>query len=327
MENTVIAVIGAGNIGSRHLQGLAYGMRPYEIHIVEPLEPATAVSKERMRDAIAVSGKDNMSCYWHHRIAELPEMIDVAIVATGAEHRSDIIRGLLHHATVRYLVLEKFLFQKVGDYAQIGDLLQSQNIPTFVNTPRRCWQGYQQFRLSIPEGTGFHLTASTTPRNGLATNAIHIVDLMGFLSRDQVNFALDSSRLRVSTNTRHVGRMELEGMLTGTSSRGDTFEMRTLDSDETETPIIITAGSKTYIIDESRQQLDFVVDGDVVETVDFPISLQSRLTGSVVDDILATGTCDLPSYSISSAHHLECLRAFLPAMGISFAEGAICNIT
>jgi len=70
MDNTVIAVIGAGNIGSRHLQGLAYGMRPYEIHIVEPLEPATAVSKERMRDAIAVSCKDNMSCYWHHRIPD-----------------------------------------------------------------------------------------------------------------------------------------------------------------------------------------------------------------------------------------------------------------
>ena len=42
-----IILIGAGNIGSRHLQALALLDRPAQVYVVEPSEEARVLSKSR----------------------------------------------------------------------------------------------------------------------------------------------------------------------------------------------------------------------------------------------------------------------------------------
>lgn len=134
-----VAVIGAGNIGSRHLQGLTLSRIPLDVHVIEKSPAAVALSRERFDDAAKANASSDIRCDWLQDIGDLPQDLDVAIIATGAAQRRAVLEELLAHASVRFLILEKFLFQRREDYTLVSELLDEKNVKAFVNTPRRSW--------------------------------------------------------------------------------------------------------------------------------------------------------------------------------------------
>lgn len=328
MENPVIALIGAGNIGSRHLQGLAGGSLLCDIHVVEPNVASAALSRERFETALAGNDEPSLRCFWHNRIQDLPHEVAVAVIATGAGPRRSIVEQLIGHATIQFLVLEKFLFQKISDYQIVETLLQTYDITAFVNTPRRCWPGYKDLKSRIPVDVPIKLVAGTTPRNGLATNAIHMVDLLGFLAGDDILLTLDGSQLRQSMRqSRHAGSVEFDGILSGRSSRGDILLYQTYAEYTDADHLIVDVDRMVYRINEGAGVMDILKEGELVESVKFPILLQSDLTGAIVSDLLQRGGCDLPTYKTSSTLHLQCLQAFLQVDGGEISDDVACNIT
>ncbi|HRE20329.1 MAG TPA: hypothetical protein PKW21_04770, partial [Rhabdaerophilum sp.] len=71
----VIALVGAGNIGSRHLQGLALSRLDADIHIVEPNEAAASLATERLAQ---VKAGANLRFSFHRALNDLPPVLDVA---------------------------------------------------------------------------------------------------------------------------------------------------------------------------------------------------------------------------------------------------------
>src|SRR5262245_21216233 len=101
-----VAVIGAGNIGSRHLQALAKSAR---IERVEALGRSTAslkLAEERYRSV----RPQHQTALFARAASELSGEIDVAIVATNSDTRLSALRELLHTHQVGAVILEKVAF-------------------------------------------------------------------------------------------------------------------------------------------------------------------------------------------------------------------------
>src|SRR2546423_8705915 len=101
-----VVIVGAGQLGSRHLQALKAVETPLDIHVIEPRDEAAKVARERY-DAVAGGSR--------HRIVVakdpkgLPPM-DIAIVATNSDRRAEAVRTLLAPHRGPMMGLEQLLF-------------------------------------------------------------------------------------------------------------------------------------------------------------------------------------------------------------------------
>lgn len=249
---------------------------------------------------------------------DLPSRVDLAIVSTGAGPRRSIVEALVAGREISALLLEKFLFQKLEDYPAVGSLLASKGIPTFVNTPRRAWPAYRALAEEFAGDGVMSISVELNRTNGLATNAIHFIDLAAFLTGAKGGFECDGGRLiPFEEVSRHVGAVEFGGVMTAFSSRGDFLSIRGRTESASPHFISITSNSRRAVIHEIAQQA-FIADmasGFSPQMREFPIVRQSSLTGDLAAAILDRGSSPLPSYNESANLHLQCLRAFLTALG------------
>ena len=86
-----IQIIGAGQLGSRHLQALSSVAEPLSIDVIDPSLDSLAIAKERFE---AMPKIHTHSVNYHQEI--LHDLnIDIVIVASGAKPRRKIIENLL----------------------------------------------------------------------------------------------------------------------------------------------------------------------------------------------------------------------------------------
>ena len=311
----VIGVIGCGNIGSRHLQALALFDSPASVIVIDPNEESRTVSASRVDQ---VDGNSDVTFSFHDNMDALPATIDIAVVATGAGPRRAILDDLLDGRTVKNLLLEKFLFQTHRDYDHIGTILKDRNIATTVNTPRRMWPVWSEIKALFTDAGPLTVTVETGKASGMASNAIHYFDLAAFLTGEGASFDLDGSGLTVLEGiSRHDGAIEFEGVLTGTSARGDLFIHRARPHADMPHLIVIQSASARAIVDEPGQRAIIMTAGEnwTLREMPVPATYQSALTHIAVRQMLDGATCLLPSFEESARLHRQCLSAFLQAMG------------
>lgn len=321
-----IAVVGCGNIGSRHLQALARLDRPARIFAVDPSEDARALAAARFAEIgprpdaalVALTGPD-----------ALPDHLDMAVIATSARPRLAVLGAVLSGRRVARLVLEKFLFQRHGDYDAAAALIAGAGSQAVVNTPRRLWPDYVALRERLRGRGPLGFMVETTRRNGMASNAIHFLDLAAFLSGTADGFALGGARLRVATEAARKGaEIEFEGVLHGVSPNGDSFTHRSRLDDDAPHALAIFGRGVRALIDETagRMLLSAAETGWRTEEAALAPVYQSMLTHRLLDR--APDAPGLPSYADSARLHRQCLAAFLEAMGVDpLSPDAVCPIT
>src|SRR3989344_2708260 len=103
-----IALIGCGNIGSRHLQALVKLPFFVDIYIVEPNTNSQQVALHRLKEIRYDQKKYKI--VWHENINELQGKYDLVIVATTSVGRVDIINKLLKTGNTKFLI-EKIVCQ------------------------------------------------------------------------------------------------------------------------------------------------------------------------------------------------------------------------
>ena len=183
MTEAVVTVVGCGNIGSRALQALAQLAQPATIHAVDPALAALARARERIAE---LGSAARARIVYADSVRALPEIIDLALVATCADTRRETVEALLERARVRYLVLEKFLFQRAEDYAAVGARLAASGARCWVNLVRRAWPGYRALRHQLGGERRVEMQA-WGPDFRLASNAIHYVDIYAFLTGTHIS--------------------------------------------------------------------------------------------------------------------------------------------
>ena len=321
-----IAIIGAGQLGSRHLQGIAQCNFDISIEVVEPFELSRQTAKERYEEIKNNSFVKRIDFF--DSIEKLSSELDLVIVATGADVRAKVIQSLLLGKNVDNLVLEKVLFQTIKEYAEIEKLLKETKTACWVNHPRRMFPFYHRLKEVFKDTKQLMYTVNGGAW-GMGCNALHYIDHLAFL--------VDSEKLTVSTqflddelyDSKRKGFVEFNGLLTGKIAN-HCFSLYA-NAEGTMDSFSICSEKVSVKIDESKGEMEIAKEKDGwiwKKEKEKIIYFQSELSQVLAEDILIHKNTSLPTYAQAKALHVPFIEALLDKMEqITGCKQDICSIT
>ena len=321
-----IAVIGAGQLGSRYLQGLAQSNVDIAIEVVEPFEQSRKVAKERYEEIESNPNVSNITFF--ESLDSLSSDLDVVIVSTNSDVRSSIVKELLSKKSVQYIVLEKVLFQTVEEYNEVEQLLKETGTKCWVNHPRRMFPFYQTLKKEF-ENAGQINYMVKGGAWGMGCNSLHFLDHLSYLSGAS-ELTIDQSALHPHVyEAKRSGFVEFNGVLNGMLGE-NTFSLYCAEA-YVPTTINITSDTFTMFIDEANGYMRIArksKEWKWEELNEKIVYFQSELSHVLVEQLLSTGESDLPKYEEAVKLHIPFVKALLTHM--EKVEGkafSLCPIT
>lgn len=295
-----ITLIGCGNIGRRHLQGILKSQFQLHIHVVENDKAMLPLALKAIEDV----GITHQLVSFHTKYAEITDTQEVVIIATSAPPRLQIIQDVLHRNPPRFLILEKVLFQKISEYEMAFSLLTQYGVPAYVNCTRRYYGHYQQLRSMLQAAESLHMEVSGS-NWGLACNTIHFLDLFNFLS-NQIDFDFSTELLDEQIiASKRKGYIEFTGTLLSTSNPAYSFKATSLAEEGNPLCVKIYNNNSTILINETSGSLSGI------ENVSYDAPALSMCANRFLDDLLLTQSCKLTPFPISSKLHQSIINSYL----------------
>ena len=116
-----ILIVGFGNMGKSHYKSFFLSNKKYEISVVD--KKFLKINKKNYKKKkIIFSNKIPTN-----------KKFDLAIVATNSIERLLVINQILNFNKVKYLILEKFLFNFIGEYSILKKKLNNLNTKAMIN--------------------------------------------------------------------------------------------------------------------------------------------------------------------------------------------------
>lgn len=315
-----IALIGCGDVGSRHLQALSKLPHPVAIDVVEPK------SHDLGKGRLAEVGLSKHTVSWHTDVDNIDTVPDLTIVATGATRRADIIKTLVESGHTRFLI-EKMVCQSDSEYESILVQFAANNCKGWVNTNQACFTSFQTIRNAFAESPLIHFSVTSTNYSALGTNIIHFMDLFARFTGDY-GIHMDGRMLldEILPNKRGSDLVEFAGTVTGYVSEGSTIAVTSLPIRDIPATITIIGDKKHIVIDETNSKLYDLTHPNSGLT--FEYEYISVITTRIADQILQTDSCCLTTIQNSKHMHSEIFRIFnthLRKLGRDMGE--LCPIT
>lgn len=312
-----IAVIGMGALGKRHLESILKAPIPLDIYCVDV-------------NADAINGFSTESIAGHRvifstDITVLPASLDWVLLATTSAARRMLFDAVVAHSTVKYMVFEKVLFQKVEDYEHVERRLKELGIKAWVNCPRREQNSWQAFRARLSQEGEFTVNISGSSW-GLACNCVHMLDLVQYLSAPAELENVEAKFDEQIIDSKRAGYKEVNGSVRGHCGRCTNFTIVCLPSGTDPLTIEVVTSRASYRIEEGRGKIT-INSGDSVKELPFEMKYQSQLTQQVLMGILSQGTCELATYEESKRIHLALINPIIEFFESKGMEAGICPIT
>ena len=312
-----VAVIGVGALGRRHLQAILGEQNGIKVYGVETNNELLKSLQEEMPEVV-----------FTNNIAELPDHISAAVIATSSNVRRMVFDELVSHCKIDNIIFEKVLFQKEEDYYHVKEILEEKGINAWVNCARREWDAYHQLKEKLRDVNEMHISG-IGGQWGMGCNSIHILDLIEYLSGDTVT-TIDITGLEDGIiDSKRKGFKEFFGTIKGNSGKCKTYQLTCIK--ESTLPFIITicTDQGRYIINETRSSIQFaeVKNNWEWQKEGFPLIYQSQLTGRVIKSILSTGKCNLSDYDSSMRLHLMLIRELIKFFNKNGMTDDLCPIT
>jgi hypothetical protein len=297
-----ILLIGAGQLGSRYLQGLAALEDPLAITVVDPSEASLGVASERLAQVQPAAAH---AVQFSTSLEAAPQQLDLALVVTPAHCRARVVEEIAGRHQVKAWILEKVLAQSCEQLDRIEQALANNN-RAWVNTSRRLMGWHQAIRAQLlPDGLAplqVHVAGGSW---GLACNAIHFIDLVAWWSQVQIQ-SVSADGLDGWADSKRAGFQEVFGRLLVHYSDGSVLELSCLP-DTQPTVIAVETPQGSWHLEEEAG----VAAGPAGQQLHGQLIFQSALTAPLVSQILHEGHCALPTLAESAAQHRPLLHALL----------------
>lgn len=317
-----ILIIGAGQLGSRHLQGALLSLNALDILVIDPSINSLNVSRERA--AQVTTGNSNTRIIYQ---CDMPSdlQIDVCIISTSAQYRAQVTKQLLSRNTVKHIIFEKVLFQTLSEYDEIDSLLNYSETKGWVNCPRRLFPTYVSIETQLDTSLPIDMYVKGNAW-GMACNSIHFIDLFSFMIH-QSDISVKSSQLVPEViESKRPGFFETAGKLNFAAGKHSLV----VESGIEETPelvISLSNGEVTYTINEIKGTWIEKVGDSFVEHKHRAL-FQSQLTGVCIDEILDTDSCKLTHYTESCEIHTPFIKTLIEHMSMVLNKKLdVCPIT
>jgi hypothetical protein len=301
-------IIGAGQLGSRHLQGLLKINKPQKIYIIDPSRSSLDTAYER-----TIEIKHTHQLIFSESMEILPKKAFLAIIATNANIRKSVTFDLLQRCSLDHIILEKVLFQDIESYNDFLQVTNKYATKHWVNHPRRMFPHYQHIRTKFIDKNQINFNAFGS-NWGLACNALHFIDIFCFMSNSKLR-SIDCNGLKQEIiESKRSGFIEFTGTITGKLENGNTFSIECTENDPS--PITVTAfeASDRYIIQEggTPQFIQLNKENSYHSKISiFDLQFQSSLTTDFAKALLNDGSCVLPTYEEAANSHILFIQAFL----------------
>lgn len=322
-----ILILGAGNIGSRHLQSMAKSSLPFEITVVDPSDRALDLSKRRF-DEIAKRGNIEKPKYFKS-LGQAGLHFDIGIVATTSDVRRRVIEDLLQKTNVKYLIIEKVAFPSPSDFENAIKMLKSKRVKAWANFPRRAMPFYNELKKMFKPHEQVFCSVQGGEW-GLACNAIHFIDLLCFLI-EETDYDVSCSDLDSDVlKSRRKGFVEFTGALHCHFRNGS--ELSLFSQKGSNQPPLTTIMNKSmmYLIEDEKgiARVSKEEQRWEWEETRFKWYYQSELTHKLVEEIVNTGNCGLTAIEESYLIHKPLLESFMDHLEkLTGKKYASCPIT
>ncbi len=309
-----IVVVGAGQLGSRHIQSIKSTTHQCRLYVVDSVKDSLEKTKS-IYDSTRVDTRIAEVLYCGN-YDSLPEVIDFLLISTGSRPRATIFKAITERCEVKYVVFEKVLFQKEKEYKEVGDILNKKGIKAWTNCPRRMYEGYKTLK-PLFEGKVVNMTVNGGEW-GMGCNSIHFLDIYSFLT-GQYDFSINTGAVdQQIIESKRVGYKEFTGTIRADYSNGGTV---ILNCSKSSMGHLVTFASSDIIcsISEIKKEC-WIKTPEKDEVIPFPVPYQSQLTSIVLDSILDNGFCELATYEESQKVHLPLITSlidFLNSIGIN----------
>jgi len=299
-----ITLVGCGNIGSRHLQGLVKVQYPLDITIIDPNKNSQSLAKSRLEEVHFDKSKFNL--VWGESTSD-SDSSDLVILATPSPKRVDLVKSLLESGNRRFLV-EKMVCQSEDEYSKLLSMAKTYNALFWVNATRRTFESYQELRKKIQGSKLSHIVVNAG-NMGLGSNAIHFIDLFSWFTNDN-QIILDGDYLfeKIFPNQRGEEFMEFAGTIIGHNKNGLMLLLNFLPVNNYPLTVSFFGKDLTLIVDETNEKIYDLKN--LKSELFFHTEFQSTLTTQIADDILTKDDCKLPSLEDSFIAHKELFRIF-----------------
>ncbi len=306
---SLVLLIGAGQLGSRYLQGLVASEFDLEITVVDPSVESLKTAKTRWIEA--GGNESSNQVHWLESLPPDLQLVDVALIVTSSKDRANLVKKIANAIDVRYWVLEKVLTQSSEELRVIQSALTGCE-GAWVNTPRRMMSWHQSLKDTFASCGPFEVSYSAGLW-GLACNSIHFIDLVAWWSGEAL-VSVDTSGLGHHwLESKRAGYFEINGGLIAHFSKGTSLCLSSKEDAQAQPIQVALSDGVVWEIDESAG----TARSSSGQQLDGRIELQSQLSGRLVDNILQKGGCDLPSLDESSSMHTIFLDAMLSHWNLS----------
>ena len=298
-----ILIVGAGNLGSRYLQGLCHCSCSLNIFVLDTSNKSLISAKLLWNEVGGLLSGHDIS--FIAELRECPKNIDIAIISTTAYSRPSVVKSLALHSTVRFWILEKVLAQNTQGLDQILKYVKFSS-QAWVNTSRRIMPWHNLVRERLKLKSPISLTVSGEAWN-LASNAVHFLDFLTWWTGE---YLMDVNCDRLNTfwiKGKREGDWDVYGTLIARFSGGSIAELTSICGNFPTLLIKLFNDDFSCTIDELNGVASFA-DGFEIRG---KIPYQSELTTSLVDEILRSGCSLLPTLSESVGVHRPFINAIL----------------
>lgn len=299
-----ILIVGAGQLGSRHLQALRNTKFDLDITVSDPSLDSLKVAKERY-ESLPEAGK--------HKIQYLESLPasgswDLSIVASNAGPRKNILQHAVDKLQIKNFMIEKTLFTKLADYDWAARQTSGALKNAWVNCCMRQMPIYQQIKNEFKD-QNFHFSV-TGSNYGLVTNAIHYIDYAAWLA-GTTDFILDTTMLEAqAVPSKRKGYLELNGHLKAHFKTGAVATVSCFSDGQL--PIVVEmhgAKQRCFVFESERKAIfSSAARNWAREEREAVIPYQSQLTTEIVQAFYDGKTCSLPTLTDSIHTHLNLLK-------------------
>jgi len=307
-----ILLIGLGQLGSRYLQGLLC-VETIELNI-DVLEP----NKVAYEKGIGVAAEGGYGLHVVKRVDQstFHTSYDLAIVATSAAPRVEVIEHVAKHSDIRSWILEKVLAQSETGIQRIESSLKDSQV--WVNTPRRITSLYKELRRVL--GNNSHIEVEVKlPKFALGCNTIHFLDLVVWLSGSSIKNVSIAAATGWYEATRS-GYQEFDGEVRAEYSNGSVLR---IDNTYSGPGVIKCKTSQGLASIDETSGFSF---NDVFHSG--RVEFQSELTSGIIERIFGSDFEDfLPTLAVSAKQHRMFLQAVINNKTLGESIGQLVPIT
>jgi hypothetical protein len=327
-----VAIIGAGQLGSRHLQGVLKSIFEFDVYVIDPYRSSLELAQTRASEI-----EHNHEINFEESITALPSELDLVIVATNSDVRLSVLKQLLEQSKVDTLVLEKVLFQSLYEYDEAREIIQNTNTKAFVNHARRMQELYVGLKNILEDFKDEAFDIEYYGTNwGLGCNGLHFSDTISYLLDDSIEYYDDRKLDLEIIESKRVGFVEFTGTLLGKTKNNHSFRItsrKTQDSLLSGVSLTLNAPSvRTSVIEggmEPSIRVTHMNQGAKTKVFRFSEMLfQSDLSKIIVEEVFSNGTVELATYEEAMINHKLFIESLLNHMKKSnFKKSNGCPIT